>query len=227
MTKVLMVVTNVGTYGDADRLTGLWLSELTHAYDVFSKAGYTIDVVSPKGGYVPLDPNSLADMDDVSLAYYRNADFQNRILGASLSPNQVTASDYDIIYYTGGHGTMWDFPHSESLATIASQIYDQGGIVSAVCHGVVGLLPIKDAAEKNLIADKEVTGFSNEEETKNGTQDMVPFLAESALREGGAKVRVGKPFTSTVASDHRVFTGQNPQSAKALAQAIVDYLAKA
>ena len=60
MTKrILNVVTNVSHYEDPSEPTGLWLSELTHAYDIFAEAGYQQTIVSPKGGPSPLEPRSL------------------------------------------------------------------------------------------------------------------------------------------------------------------------
>lgn len=112
MKKALIILTNIEQYGENERLTGLWLSELTHFYDKLVKAGYEADFVSPKGGYVPLDPHSLTMIDAVDRTYYNDADFRNRALGQTLRPDQVTATDYDLIYYTGGHGVMWDFPES-------------------------------------------------------------------------------------------------------------------
>lgn len=224
MKKVLVVLTNVQQYGEHERLTGLWLSELTHFYDELVKVGYEADFVSPKGGYVPLDPHSLTMMDDVDRTYYRNATFRNRALGQTLRPEEVKATDYELIYYTGGHGVMWDFPESVEIAELASQIYQNGGLVTAVCHGVAGLLPIKDEAGQPLIAGKVVTGFTNQEEDLNGTADLVPFLTETALREKGAKVEIGTAFSPVVRQDDRILTGQNPQSARALGQAVVSKL---
>lgn len=224
MKKALIVLTNIEQYGEHDRLTGLWLSELTHFYDELVKVGYEADFVSPKGGYVPLDPHSLTMMDDVDRTYYRNATFRNRALGQTLRPEEVKATDYELIYYTGGHGVMWDFPESVEIAELASQIYQNGGLVTAVCHGVAGLLPIKDEAGQPLIAGKVVTGFTNQEEDLNGTADLVPFLTESALREKGAKLEIGTAFSPVVRQDDRILTGQNPQSARALGQAVVSKL---
>ncbi|HFU4188814.1 TPA: type 1 glutamine amidotransferase domain-containing protein [Streptococcus suis] len=226
MKKVLIVLTNVQQYGEHERLTGLWLSELTHFYDELVKAGYEADFVSPKGGYVPLDPHSLTMIDAVDRTYYTDADFRNRALGQTLRPDQVKAADYDVIFYTGGHGVMWDFPQSMEIAELASQIYQNGGLVTAVCHGVAGLLPIKDEAGRALIEGKVVTGFTNQEEELNGTIDLVPFLTETALLEKGAKVEIGTAFTPVVRQDSRVLTGQNPQSARALGQMVVSVLAK-
>ncbi|HFI0641020.1 TPA: type 1 glutamine amidotransferase domain-containing protein [Streptococcus suis] len=226
MKKVLIVLTNVQQYGEHERLTGLWLSELTQFYDELVKAGYEADFVSPKGGYVPLDPHSLTMMDAVDRTYYTDADFRNRALGQTLRPDQVKAADYDVIFYTGGHGVMWDFPQSMEIAELASQIYQNGGLVTAVCHGVAGLLPIKDEAGQALIEGKVITGFTNQEEELNGTTDLVPFLTETALLEKGAKVEIGTAFTPVVRQDSRVLTGQNPQSARALGQMVVSVLAK-
>lgn len=224
MKKALIILTNIEQYGEHERLTGLWLSELTHFYDELVKAGYEADFVSPKGGYVPLDPHSLTMIDAVDRTYYNDADFRNRALGQTLRPEQVTATDYDLIYYTGGHGVMWDFPQSMEIAELASQIYQNGGLVTAVCHGVAGLLPIKDEAGQALIEGKVVTGFTNQEEELNGTTDLVPFLTETALLEKGAKVEIGTAFTPVVRQDSRVLTGQNPQSARALGQTVVSIL---
>ena len=37
MTRILNVVTNVGHYDDPAHPTGLWLSELTHAWRIFEE----------------------------------------------------------------------------------------------------------------------------------------------------------------------------------------------
>lgn len=48
MTKrILHVVTNVAHYADPTQPTGLWLSELTHAYEIFAARGYQQRLVSP------------------------------------------------------------------------------------------------------------------------------------------------------------------------------------
>lgn len=227
MTKALIVLTNVEKYAPADRLTGLWLSELTHFYDELVKAGVTADFVSPNGGYVPLDPHSLASLDATDLAYYTDADFRNKALAQTKSPDQIKAEDYDLIYYTGGHGTMWDFPEANAIAQIAQDIHAKGGLVTAVCHGVAGLLPITTNDGSPLIKGKEVTGFTNEEEKLNGTTDLVPFLTEDALKEKGADVKTKSAFSSHVIQDGRLLTGQNPQSARALGQETVAVLKKA
>lgn len=53
-------MTNIGEYEKVGFRTGLWLGELTHFWDVAEKAGIQMDIASPCGGYIPIDPESLA-----------------------------------------------------------------------------------------------------------------------------------------------------------------------
>ncbi len=92
MTKALIVLTNVAKYDSLDRPTGLWLSELTHFYDVMRDHQVEVDVVSPTGGYIPLDPHSMMSMDVTDWKYYQDSDFRNQVLGATLSPDPGSPS---------------------------------------------------------------------------------------------------------------------------------------
>lgn len=224
MTKALIVLTNVEKYSPSNRPTGLWLGELTHFYEHMDKAGVEVDFVSPLGGYVPLDPHSMSFLNETDLHYYNNRDFVSKALANTKKPEEINSSDYDLIYYTGGHGTMWDFPENAELAKIASDIYQNGGIISAVCHGVVGLLPIMDENGRALIAGKIVTGFTNEEEDMNGTTDIVPYLTEDVLKDKGANYEKEAAFSPVVRVDGRLMTGQNPQSAGLLGKTVVEAL---
>lgn len=224
--KILVVMTNHSAYPSRSDKTGLWLTELTHFYDVALAAVYDMDFVSPLGGQVPLDERSLKSiyLDKSARDHLADSAFMQR-LKTTLAPSAINPTQYKAIYYTGGHGTMWDFPTNKALQNISEQIYRQGGIVSAVCHGVGGLLPLQDENGKPLIADRTVTGFANIEETLSGIKSQVPFSLQNGLIERGAKYKQAfVPFTSYVVSDDRIITGQNPQSSKEIAEAVVKRL---
>lgn len=224
--KILVVMTNHSAYPSRSDKTGLWLTELTHFYDVASAAGYEMDFVSPLGGQVPLDERSLKSiyLDKSARQHLADPAFMQK-LKTTLAPNTINPTQYKAIYYTGGHGTMWDFPNNKALQNISEQIYRQGGIVSAVCHGVGGLLPLQDENGKPLIAGRKVTGFANIEETLSGIKSQVPFSLQNELIERGANYKQAFiPFTSYVVSDNRIITGQNPQSSKEIAEAVVKRL---
>ncbi|WP_040030660.1 type 1 glutamine amidotransferase domain-containing protein [Staphylococcus cohnii] len=105
MKKALIVVTNIAKYDNLDRPTGAWFSEVTHFAKDFYDAGYDVDFVSPNGGYVPIDPVSLSPemMSVEDWKYYTDHDYMNQF-GQTLSPKEVNPSDYQAIYFAGGHG---------------------------------------------------------------------------------------------------------------------------
>ena len=57
--KVLAIVTSHDRFDNVDKRTGLWLGELTHFHERIRAAGREMDVVSPRGGAVPIDEDSL------------------------------------------------------------------------------------------------------------------------------------------------------------------------
>ncbi|SMF20126.1 MULTISPECIES: type 1 glutamine amidotransferase domain-containing protein [unclassified Pseudomonas] len=219
--KMLVVLTNTAKYPTLKRATGLWLGEAVHFVEEVQNAGYSVDYVSPSGGYVPIDPHSLQMAPDLDWAWYDDKDFMTR-LGATLSPGLVKADDYSVIYYTGGHGVMYDFANNQPLQEIARKIYENKGIVAAVCHGVVGLLNIKLSDNSLLLKDRKVTGFSNIEEQLVELDKVVPFLTENELvARGGMYSKHDDPWAPFVVDDDRLITGQNPKSTTLLAEKVL------
>ena len=134
------------------------------------------------------------------------------------------ADDYAAIYYAGGHATMWDLPHSPALDAIAARIYDNGGVVAAVCHGPAGLLNIRLANGRYLIENKQVAAFTNDEERAVGLYDTVPFLLADALQERGAIHLPAANFQAQTIVSERLVSGQNPASARGVARAMLSLL---
>jgi len=221
--KILVVLTNHDSFPSMKRKTGLWLGELTHFYGILDQAGYKMDFVSPEGGKVPIDPHSLGRffLDRLTRAYYEDRKFMQR-LENTFSPDEIDSDDYVAIYYTGGHGTMWDFPENKKLQEISQKIYESGGIVSAVCHGVCGLLNIKLANGECLITGRRVTGFSWTEEKLAMLAKHVPFNLEKEIKRKGARYSKGfLPLLPYGVTDGRLITGQNPTSAKEVARRVI------
>lgn len=220
--RILQVVSNVAHYDDPHKPTGLWLSELTHAYDLFEKRGFDQRIVSPKGGHVPLEPRALKwPLLDQSARAWLNDPARMALLDNTAKPDDIKAGDYDAIYFTGGHAVMWDFPDSEGLQRITREIWEQGGIVSAVCHGYCGLLNVRLSDGSLLVDGRKLTGFSWNEEVLAGVAKDMPYNAEAEMKERGAIYEKALlPFVSFTVSDERLVTGQNPGSAKATAKRV-------
>jgi putative intracellular protease/amidase len=222
--KMLVVLTNTAKYPTLKRATGLWLGEAVHFVEKVEQAGYAVDYVSPLGGYVPIDPHSLQMAPDLDWQWYDNKGFMTH-LGNTLSPGQVKADQYEVIYYTGGHGVMYDFADNQPLQELARKIYENQGVVAAVCHGVVGLLNIKLSDNSLLLKDRQVTGFSNTEEKLAELDNVVPFLTENELgARGGIYSKHDDPWQPYVVADDRLITGQNPASTALLADKVLEKL---
>lgn len=224
MKKILIVLTNVSHYANTHDATGLWLGEATEFAEEMQKAEYALDYVSPKGGFVPLDPRSMKYVDDSIMKFYETADFKKRALANSLSPQDVNPDDYSAIYYTGGHGVMWDFPNNPELQKIALSIYNHSGYVTSVCHGVAGLLNIKDGNDNYLISGKKITGFTTAEEIIAGKKSVVPFLNRPVATSHGATFVKKRAYSTFAIQDGRLITGQNPFSARAVAAKLIQAL---
>ncbi|MCH5688612.1 hypothetical protein LWM68_32795 [Niabella sp. W65] len=80
---------------------------------------------------------------------------------------------------------MWDLPLNNELNKIAASIYENNGIVAAVCHGPAGILNIQLSDGSYLVKGKKVNGFTNEEEELVKLTGVVPFLLEDQLKEKG------------------------------------------
>jgi putative intracellular protease/amidase len=159
--------------------------------------------------------------EPIDWEWYQKKDFMNR-LGTTLKPSEVKPDDYVAIYYAGGHGVIWDFPENEALQAISRKIYENGGFVSSVCHGAVGLLNLKLTDGSLLVKGKNVTGFSNEEEKLADLDKVVPFLTETELVSRGALYKkADKPWASFAIEDHRLITGQNPASGGAVGDLLI------
>ena len=221
MTKrVLLVVTNVAHYDDPSEPTGLWLSELTHAYDIFAAKSYEQQLVSPNGGVSPLEPRSLKwPLLDSSAKAFLADPSRRALLETTAKASDVEPTSFDAIYFTGGHAVMWDFPKDESLQSMTRVIFERQGIVGAVCHGYCGLLNTRLSDGTLLVAGRRVTGYSWFEEVLAGVAKKVPYNSEAEMRRRGARYeKAVLPFISNVVVDGRLVTGQNPQSAKATAK---------
>jgi putative intracellular protease/amidase len=231
--KILLVFTNHSDMGDTGKKTGWWLSEASHPHAVFKKAGVEVTFVSAKGGKAAVDPVSYEthykDEDAESKAFADEFLDEDKCI-ATVAIGDVDASEFDGIFYVGGHGTMWDFRESEGLRSAAEKIYhSKGGVVGAVCHGPAGLLSLKategggDDADA-LIKGKKVVGFSNPEESTMKLEKVVPYSLEDEVTKLGGVFSGGDMWADVSVRDGRVITGQNPGSAGSSAKLFVEAL---
>lgn len=215
--RALLVLTSNDDLGGL-RKTGYYIGEAAEPWKVLTEAGYIVDLASIAGGVPPEDGRN--DDDPIQRAFLNDPRVSEQLRNTARL-GDVDAADYAIVFFVGGHGTMWDFPTSPEVDRVGREVYENGGVVAAVCHGPAALLNITLSSGEPLIAGKRVAGFTNAEEAAVGLTDVVPFLLADALTAKGATHVPGPNFTENVVADGRLITGQNPQSAAGVARATV------
>lgn len=224
--KVLIVLTSHDQLGSTGRKTGFWLEELAAPYYVFKDAGAQIVLASPRGGKAPLDPksNEPGFQTDATRRFEADADAQNA-LANTLKLSEVSADDFDTVFYPGGHGPLWDLAESKESATLIERFIASDKPVALVCHAPGALRHVKTAEGRPLVEGKKVTGFTNSEEAAVGLTEVVPFLVEDELKAKGGNYSSGPDWGVYVVQDGLLITGQNPASSSDTAQRLLKELA--
>jgi putative intracellular protease/amidase len=218
MPKILMVLTSHGELGDSGRTTGYYVPEAAHPHAVFKRANLDVDFASPLGGQPPAtgaDPS-----DPVQAAFLSDPEVQAKLRDTH-TLREITGGEYDAILFVGGHGAMFDLADNTDLQNITREIWEAGGVVSAVCHGPAALVNVTLSDGSYLVAGRLVAAFTDDEERAVQLDTTVPFLLASTLQRRGAHHTKAPNYQAHVAVDDRLVTGQNPASATPLAEAVV------
>lgn len=218
---VLIVLTSHGVKGRTGKPTGFYLGEVTHPMAVLEDAGIPVELASIQGGEPPVDG---LDLDDrTNERYWNDEDFREKLRTtptlASIDPKRYAA-----ILFAGGHGAAWDFPDNPAVQQQTRAIWEQGGIVAAVCHGPTALVNVKLADGSYLVAGKHVAAFTDDEERAVKLDKVVPFLLATTLTQRGAIHHPAPNWTANTMVDGHLVTGQNPQSAHGVGEAVRDLL---
>jgi len=220
------------TSGDA---TGVMASEMTHPYYNFLDAGVEVDIASIKGGEIPVDPQTLSRIvrtpeddrflaDSIFLAKVKN----------SLAIVDVDVTQYDIIFIAGGWGAAYDLGYSTELGEKITEAYyaDKQAVIGGVCHGVLGLIKVKDRDGNLLIAGRRMTGVTDKQIKELGIIDITPQHPEAELRKAGVIFESQTAFRDLFAThvvvddEERFVTGQNQNSGHETAQKMMAIVAK-
>jgi putative intracellular protease/amidase len=223
--KVLIVLTSHDQLGDTGRKTGFWLEELAAPYYVFKDAGYEITLASPKGGQPPLDPKSNEPNFQTDDTRRFEADVEaGEALASTVKLADVSANDFDTVFYPGGHGPMWDLAESSDSRALIESFLANNKPVALVCHAPGVLRHVETPEGRPLVEGKKVTGFTNTEEAAVGLTEVVPFLVEDELKAKGGLYSSGPDWGPYFVQDGLLITGQNPASSASAAQRLVEEL---
>jgi len=215
---ILMVVTGHGELPNHHK-TGIWFEEFALPYKLFKERGCSVTVASISGGAAPVDPSSLPE----------NPDAATRLAALELQHtralNDINVSDFDAVFFPGGHGTMFDFPDSQLIGKIVASFLQNDCVVSAVCHGSAALVAARFQDGTPVVKGRRVTSFTNEEERAAELEQLMPFLLQSKLSDLGAKFVSSPNWQDHIVIDGKLITGQNPQSSASVANAVLHAIA--
>jgi len=220
--QALCVATNHGVL-DIGVATGVFGSELTVPYYVFLDAGMQVDVASPLGGVIPVDPLSMkAEIrtpdDDRLLG---DIDFRQKLM-RSLAITDLDFTAYDIIYFAGGWGAAFDLGQSETLGRRVSEAYVAGCVIGGICHGPLGLLRARTPDGQLLVKGRRLTAVTDKQIHELGVA-ITPLHPETALRQAGALFESESHpardfFANHFVADGDLITGQNQNAGPMVAR---------
>lgn len=216
--KILIIVTSFQTISPTQQ-TGIWLEEFAVPYFLFEQENYQITVASIQGGQAPIDPNSHPDQEQETLWQSAIDALQDTQTLSTINPDE-----FDAVFMPGGHGTMYDFPQSETLTKVLTHFVHHNKLLAAVCHGPACLVNLTLADGAPFVSGKTLTSFTNEEETAAVMTNSMPFLLESRLRDLQANFIAKPNWDNHIEIDGQLMTGQNPQSTEKLARAMIENL---
>ncbi len=224
--KILIVLTSHSELGDTGKKTGFWIEEFATPYYVLADAGAIITIASPAGGQPPVDPKSeAADAQTPSTKRFYNHNELIDKVAHTVKLSDVHATDYDAVFYAGGHGPLWDLANNNYSIKLIEEFYNTQKPIAFVCHASGALIKVKAENGEPLVKGKKVTGFSDTEEKGVELTKVVPFLLEDELKKLGAHYSKGEDWSSYTQHDGLLITGQNPASSEAVAQLLLKTLA--
>lgn len=222
--KILIILTSHTELPETKEKTGFWFEEMSTPYYEFKDSGFDVDIASINGGKVEADPASVDKAinsvdrfmkDEVAMAKIEN----------SISIKDLEAENYEAVFLSGGHGTMWDFYPNPELDKLIESFISEDKVIAAVCHGPAGLLNLKNDDGTYFVANKKLTGFTNKEEVLAKKATIVPYMLETELKNRKAIFKGTMiPFKKNVVQDGKLITGQNPKSSEGVAEAVVGAL---
>lgn len=221
--RILMIATSNTRMGESGKPTGIWAEELAVPYYRFIDAGVQVEIASPLGGAVTLDPGSVkpAGQNTPLVDRFLTDPVAQAKAQATQATAQIDACGFDALFFPGGHGTMWDLPGDPGVTRIVEAAFAAGKLIASVCHGAAGLVSARRPDGNPIVQGKRVNAFTNAEEDAVGLSNIVPFQLESRFRELGAHFEAAPNWQSFAVSDSPLITGQNPQSSSLVAQHVL------
>lgn len=228
--KILIVASNLGTVGKNEN--GTYVVEIGYPFQYFIDNGYSIDIVTPKGGQAPIYPREYAGFD---LGRIQRSELFVSKTNNSISAKDLKDTAYVAVFYPGGYGQFFDVVKDENILPIVAKIYERGGVIGTTGHGTASLVNIKLSNNNYLVDGKTLTCFPHWAEVPithwSNYGKLLPFDMEEVLVKKCANLipylkggKQGLGLTTIVDDKNRIVTGAFASDAKLVAKEMVKLL---
>lgn len=210
---------------------GYHLCELVDVHRILAQEGFQMLYATPDGKTPLPDPSAFAALPPIERdAYERYCDTLTDLL-MPLKLSEVTEEMlYTLagVFLFGGHSALADFPNQIALKRILKHMKKHMKPITAIGHGVAGLLQFPESGEPWLFYDYEMTCFPKALEERCGKRrhHALPKLdLSAALDDLGAELRFHHHYNHEFIVEFKeLLTGQNSASSKAIAKLAVCHL---
>jgi putative intracellular protease/amidase len=234
--KVLIIAANAATSPVTGWPIGFWWAELVHPYWEFIEAGYTVEIVSPKGGDLvgdgfsdPEDASGYSAADILSLCFKHSATHAAMLKGTK-AISAVNATDYDAVFICGGQSPMVTMIDDADLHAFAAAVFEAGRVLAVVCHGTCILLKTQLSNGDLLVKGRTWTGFANSEEAyaeQWANTKIQPFWIETEAKAiADTNFITDSAFKAFAIRDGNLITGQQQFSGAAAARLVISTLGR-
>jgi putative intracellular protease/amidase len=230
--------------------TGFFINELMEPVQTFIAAGHTVVFATPSGKAPSADQksddvnfwggNEKARQESKALLATLKLTSKRGSPAISLADVKKIGYDkFDAVFVPGGHIPMQDLLKNKELGALLANFHDNNKVTGLTCHGTIALLSAipdasayvgkleagqRPAASQWIYKGYKMTAFTNEEEEQakgflgGGQMKLFP---QDGLVAAGADFMAAKAWSENVIEDRELISGQNPQSAKAVAVAML------
>lgn len=222
--KILFITTSVDKMDNQPN--GTYLIEIAIPFDEFSKNNYQVDIMSPKGGEIPIYHSG--DTTEQVESILKSDLFRNKTRN-SLKPEEVNPEEYLALFIPGGYGQFWDTHKSKDVQKVIAKIYESNGVIGTVGHGTATLIDVKLESGEYLVSHKTITSFPSWNEKNIMKQSkfgaLLPYDMEVELLKRGVDLKVynheKKINYEVIDSDNRLITASFANSGKFVAEEVL------
>lgn len=219
MAHVAIVCSNNSKLGETGHITGSSLIEIAHVVFELEQAHHRFDFLSPLGGEIPLDPNTIDFSDPIARDYYERKTFLDRLQN-SLPIDQMLQKHYSAVIVCGGWGCVQDFLGNQKVERALLEHWPHR-VIGFVGHATCILLGAEFIRNCQGL---KITAPSQREDTDVGFDSVWPLNLDSELTAAKYTVTNSLPWVRNVVVAGSLVTGQNSFSAQAVGESIVKEL---